>query len=338
ESNHIIAANEGNAIALASGYHMASRKIPLVYMQNSGIGNAVNPLLSLTSEMVYRIPMLLMIGWRGEPDTKDEPQHSAQGEQTIALLEAIKLPYIILSEDSEEALLQLNMAVLQIAQSSSPFALVVRKGVFEKYTMTSSVEQKYALSREEVIKAIVDLQNGSELIVSTTGKTSRELFEYREQLEHSHDRDFLTVGSMGHASQIALGIAITKPNKEVVCIDGDGALLMHMGSMAIIGKTNPNNLIHIIINNGAHESVGGQATVGFDIDMPQIAKSCGYAYANVVSDIGSLKSAFIDARNSNGPSLIEVRVKVGSRADLGRPSIPPLSNKRKFMTFIKEDL
>ncbi len=336
-SNHIIAANEGNAIALAAGYHMASRKIPMVYMQNSGFGNAVNPLMSLTSEAVYRIPMLLMIGWRGEPNIKDEPQHIAQGAQTIAFLEAAQIPYVVLSPDENEAILQLNMAVLQISQSSSPFAIVVRKDTFEKYSMNSKIETEYKLSREDVIKAIVDKQNGSEVIVSTTGKTSRELFEYRDKIDQNHDRDFLTVGSMGHASQIALGVAITKPNTEVVCIDGDGALLMHMGSMAIIGKANPNNLIHIIINNGAHESVGGQATVGFDIDIPKLAKANNYKYAITVNDLNSFDKAFEEARESDGSSLIEVRVKLGSRKDLGRPSIPPLSNKRKFMSFLKDN-
>ncbi|RLD44397.1 MAG: phosphonopyruvate decarboxylase [Bacteroidetes bacterium] len=337
DSNHIIAANEGNAIALAAGYHMASRKIPMVYMQNSGFGNAINPLMSLTSEAVYRIPMLLMIGWRGEPNIKDEPQHIAQGAQTIAFLEAAQIPYVVLSPDENEAILQLNMAVLQISQSSSPFAIVVRKDTFEKYSMNSKIETEYKLSREDVIKAIVDKQNGSEVIVSTTGKTSRELFEYRDKIDQNHDRDFLTVGSMGHASQIALGVAITKPNTEVVCIDGDGALLMHMGSMAIIGKANPSNLIHIIINNGAHESVGGQATVGFDIDIPKLAKANNYKYAITVSDIESFNKAFEEVRESDGPSLIEVRVKIGSRKNLGRPSIPPLSNKRKFMSFLKDN-
>jgi len=331
KERNIIAANEGNAIGLAAGYHMATGKIPLVYLQNSGIGNTVNPLLSLTDKQVYNIPVLLMIGWRGEPGKKDEPQHITQGEVTLDLLDAMKIPYLVLEGDAKEIEHQLKTAVNTIETSGSSFALVVKKGVFEKYSIKAKLENSYELSREEAIKIIVNHLDGSEVVVSTTGKTSRELFEYREELNQAHDKDFLTVGSMGHSNQIALGIAISKPHRKVICIDGDGAMLMHMGSMAIVGNLAPKNYLHIVINNGAHESVGGQPTVSFGIDIPAIAKANGYKFTRLVSNHEELKNTLISLNSDDYPALIEVRVKMVSRDDLGRPTIKPADNKKEFM-------
>lgn len=331
KKNHIIAANEGNAIALAAGYHMATQKIPMVYMQNSGIGNAVNPLLSLTDEKVYSIPLLLMIGWRGEPGIKDEPQHIKQGEVTPDLLDAMKIPYLILSMEENEAETQLKDAIDKINSSSSAYAILIKKGTFDKYSIKESVASSYSLSREDAIQVIVNQLNGDEIIVSTTGKTSRELFETRANLNQPHHSDFLTVGSMGHSSQIALGIALSKPEKKIICIDGDGALLMHMGSLAITGNMAPENFIHILINNGAHESVGGQPTVGFTLDIPSIAKANNYKSAVAVSNKKELIEALGNIDKTNCPALIEVKVRVGSRDDLGRPTIKPIDNKKSFM-------
>ncbi len=329
--NHIITANEGNAVALAAGHHMATGKIPLVYMQNSGIGNAVNPLLSMADRQVYSIPMLLLIGWRGEPGAKDEPQHITQGELTLGLLETMRIPYQVLKSDPKEAQEQIESITAEIEQSSSAYALVVKQGTFEKYSIKQKIETAYTLSREDAIKQIVDGLDGTEVIVSTTGKTSRELFEYRAQLGHPHHADFLTVGSMGHSAQIALGIALAKPQRRVICIDGDGALLMHMGSLAITGAVAPENFIHIVINNGAHESVGGQPTVAFSMDIPAMALAAGYKRATSVSSAQELKRVLNNISSTTCPMLIEVKVKVGSRDDLGRPTIKPVDNKRDFM-------
>ena len=328
---NIIAANEGNAVGLAAGYYMATGNIPMVYLQNSGIGNTVNPLLSLTDKKVYNIPVLLMIGWRGEPDKKDEPQHITQGEVTLDLLEAMHIPYLVLEGDTESIEEQLDTAINTIKTSGSSFAIVVRKGIFEKYSIKAKLESTYELSREDAIKIIVDQLDGSEVIVSTTGKTSRELFEYREELKQSHDKDFLTVGSMGHSSQIALGIAISKPDRKVICIDGDGAMLMHMGSMAIVGNLTLKNYLHFVINNGAHESVGGQPTVSFGIDIPAIAKANGYKFARLVSNHEELINIINNLKSDDYPALVEVRVEVGARDDLGRPTIKPADNKLDFM-------
>lgn len=332
--NHIIAANEGNAVGLAAGYHMATGKVPLVYMQNSGIGNTVNPLLSLTDKQVYNIPLLLMIGWRGEPGVKDEPQHVTQGEVTTDLLEAMRIPYEVLSADEAEAAKQVEQLVNSIKQSNSPVALLVKKGTFEKYSIKGKIENDYALSREDAIKQIVDQLEGDEVIVSTTGKTSRELFEYRASLKQAHSADFLTVGSMGHSSQIALGIAIGKPEAKIICIDGDGALLMHAGGLAIIGSQAPANFLHIVINNGAHESVGGQPTVGFELDIPAMALANNYKSAYSVSSADEL-SEVLKLNHKGGPVLVEVKVRVGSRDDLGRPTIKPVDNKKDFMNNLK---
>ena len=329
--NHIISVNEGNAIAIATGYHMATRKIPLVYMQNSGIGNAVNPLLSLVDEKVYSIPMLIMIGWRGQPGVKDEPQHIKQGEVTLDLLDAMKIPYTILSKDKMEVEQQIQNAITRVKQNNAPYAILVKKGTFEKYSIKQKIKISYEMCREDAVKQIVNQLSGDEVIISTTGKTSRELFEYRTELNHPHHADFLTVGSMGHASQIALGIALQKPNKKIICLDGDGALLMHMGGLSIVGSMMPKNFIHIVVNNGAHESVGGQPTVGFNIDMPNLALANNYKMALSVETVEELNNALKSISADTCPALIEVKVRVGSRNDLGRPTVNPAENKVAFM-------
>lgn len=329
--DHIITANEGNAVALAAGYHMATQKIPLVYMQNSGIGNAVNPLLSLNDPEVYNIPALLMIGWRGEPGVKDEPQHVKQGKVTIDLLDAMKIPYLILDSDESSAQNQIDIAINKVKETNSSFAILIRKGTFESYKAEVKQIKDYTLSREDAIKIILNHIDGSEIIVSTTGKASRELFENRAALKQGHDSDFLTVGSMGHASQIALGIALNKPKRNIICLDGDGAVLMHMGAFSIIGTQAPSNFLHIVINNGAHESVGGQPTVALEIDLPQIALANNYKNAISISTEEDLLSALTAFDASISPTLIEVKVNIDSRSDLGRPTILPINNKSDFM-------
>lgn len=327
---NIIAANEGNAVGLAAGYHLATGKVGCVYMQNSGEGNIVNPLLSLVDEDVYHIPMLLVIGWRGEPGVHDEPQHVKQGKVTLSLLETMGVPYAVLDENWET---QVAQALTQIRETNGVSALIVRKGTFEDYVLQKQTLSSLPLSREEAIKIVVDKLRKDDIVVSTTGMISRELFEYREALGQGHGADFLTVGSMGHASQIALGIALQKPKRRVVVFDGDGALLMHMGGLAIIGDYCPKNLVHIVFNNGAHDSVGGQPTVGQKIDIEAIAKAVGYADVISVDSQMSLMFAMNHVNNAviEGTSLINVNVRKGNRKDLGRPTTTPIQNKEAFM-------
>lgn len=334
---NIIAANEGAAVSIAAGHYMASGRLPLVYMQNSGLGNTVNPLLSLMDEKVYALPVLLMIGWRGEPGVKDEPQHVKQGEVTLDLLEAIQIPYIVLSDKEEEALQQTDGILQKAKEESRPHAIVVRKGIFGKYQLRNKLGNDYPLSREEALKLVVDQLEENDVVVSTTGKLSRELFEYREVLHQGHGQDFLTVGSMGHSSSIALGIALEKPERAVWCLDGDGAFIMHMGAISNIGTLKPHNYRHIVFNNGAHESVGGQPTVGFQLDIPAIARACGYFAVYSVSTYEEIKQALQILSEIEGPALVEIRVKIDSRENLGRPTTTPVENRRNFIDFLKNE-
>lgn len=332
---NIISANEGTAIAVAAGHYLATGKTPLVYMQNSGIGNAVNPLLSLADEKVYSIPMILLIGWRGEPGVHDEPQHIKQGEVTIPMLKAMGIDSIILPHEDIAAISAIKMTVANAKLNSKPYAIIVKKDSFGKYKLLNEVVNPYSLSREDAMKCVIDNIPQNCAIVSTTGKLSRELFEYRESRNESHEHDFLTVGSMGHASSIALGIALSHPEKKVFCFDGDGAFLMHMGALSNIGKLAPKNFIHILFNNGAHESVGGQPTLGFAIDSLSIAKACGYAHTTTALTRDEIKSALDNININNGPVLIEIKVGINSRDNLGRPSTTPAQNKTAFMNALE---
>ena len=334
--NNIVAANEGNALAIASGHYLATGNPALVYMQNSGQGNIINPLASLNDPLVYSIPALLVIGWRGEPNKKDEPQHKKQGLVTLKLLDALDIEYSILTEEDDTNIWQkkISEAVEYMKREKKPYAIVVTKGTFSTYKLKEQSKVNFEMSREDAIKEIVNALGDEDTIVSTTGMASRELFEEREARNMGHEKDFLTVGSMGHASQIALGIALSKPKRTVYCLDGDGALLMHLGGLAIIGSQKVENFRHIVINNGAHDSVGGQSTVGFDIDIPSIARSCGYNETFTVSTVKDLKIALAKLINSKGAALLEVKVRKGSRKDLGRPTTSPIENKEAFMKFL----
>ena len=334
--NNIIAANEGGAIGLAAGYHLATGKIPVVYMQNSGEGNIINPLMSLTDKDVYNIPLLLLIGWRGEPGIKDEPQHVKQGKVTLSLLETMGIKYEILSQDEEKCSIQLERAKKYMEETNEAFALIVQKGAFCDYKLQNKAETMFSLSREKAIQIVTSSIEENAIIVSTTGMISRELFEYRESVKQGHEKDFLTVGSMGHASQIALGIALQQKSRKIYCFDGDGATLMHMGSMAITASMKPTNYIHIIFNNGAHDSVGGQPTVGLQMNLPKIAEACGYQKAFSVSNIEELKQQIETIKTVSGPTLLEIKVRKGARKDLGRPTTTPIQNKEALMSFLNK--
>lgn len=336
KDQHIICANEGNAVALASGYYLSTGKIPVVYMQNSGMGNMTNPILSLADRDVYSIPILLLIGWRGEPGIKDEPQHIKQGKVTLELLKTLGIPYKILNASSHNIISLIREMVKQAYSLSAPVAIVVRKGTFEAYELSKLVKSEYSLSREQALKAVVDELSEQDIVISTTGKTSRELFEYREELNQDHDRDFLTVGSMGHSNHIALGIAIMKKDRKVFCFDGDGAALMHLGSLPIIGSISPVNYNHILFNNGSHDSVGGQPTVGLMVDFCKIAIASGYTWTKRVQTIEDIKLSLKEMRERNGPNFLEIMVCKGARKDLGRPTTTPVENKIRFMKFLSK--
>lgn len=336
---HIIAANEGNAIALAAGYHLATGQVGMVYMQNSGLGNAINPLTSLVDPAVYAIPVLLLIGWRGEPGVHDEPQHITQGAVTLPQLDALNIPYSILPKEMGAALECLDTALQTLKQRQCPYAIVVRRGSFAKYGQVAKEKSvaELPLAREDAVRKIAASLHDDDIVVSTTGKTSRELFEYRTSTNSNElGQDFLTVGSMGHASQIALGIALQKPDRQVYCLDGDGALIMHMGGLAIIGNQPADNFKHIILNNGAHDSVGGQPTTAFKIDIPSIARACGYKGTRQAKSDRELSDALTWLQAAKGPALLEIRVRKGARSDLGRPTATPQQNKKAFMQHLQK--
>ena len=334
-AHNIIAANEGGAIGLAAGHYLATGQPACVYMQNSGEGNIINPLASLTDPEVYHIPVLLLIGWRGRPGVHDEPQHVKQGKVTTGLLNVMGINYEVLSKEEDKAAKQIDKAVAAL-HKKEVFALVIEKDTFEDYKLQNVEQNDLTMSREEAIQTVAAALGERDCIVSTTGMISRELFEYRAAMNQGHERDFLTVGSMGHASQIALGIAMAKPERKVWCFDGDGAAIMHMGSMAIVASKHPQNFMHVIFNNGAHDSVGGQPTVGLEIDLPAVARAVGYRQVASVSSKDELTSFLADVERQEGPMLLQVCVKKGNRKDLGRPTTTPVQNKEALMVFLKD--
>ena len=328
--HHIIAANEGNAAALAAGCHLATGKVPVVYLQNSGLGNIVNPVASLLNEKVYGIPCLFIVGWRGEPGVRDEPQHIFQGEITLPLLETLGIPYFVIDKTTTENQVKAKLDEYRaLFTQGRQAAFVVRKGALE-YTGKTVYGNSHAMSREEAIGHILAV-SGDDPVVSTTGKASREVFEYRAAQNQGHGRDFLTVGSMGHSSSIALGIALQKPERRVWCLDGDGAALMHLGAMAVIGTSRPANLIHIVLNNEAHESVGGLPTAAGAVDLPAIARACGYLCVLSADGPEGLDRALAQAKAASRLTFLEVKCALGARDDLGRPTTTPQENKAAFM-------
>jgi len=332
--HHIVAHNEGGSVALASGYHLATGKIPCVYMQNSGIGNALNPVASLTHPKVYGIPMLFVVGWRGEPGVPDEPQHIFQGEITLQLLSDMDMAYFVVDKTtSPEQVKDALLRFTKLFAEGKSAAFVIRKGAFAGNGHVYG--NTHTLNREQAVGIALEAA-GSDPVVSTTGKISRELFEIRNKASQGHGRDFLTVGSMGHSVMIALGIALQQPERRVWCLDGDGAVLMHMGALGIVGSHAPERFIHVVFNNAAHETVGGMPTVAGGADLAAIALACGYRYVHEANDAQSLKIALEQAKAQKGPVFVEALVALGSRADLGRPTVSTQENKRAFIEFLCE--
>ena len=332
--HHIIGANEGNCVALAAGYHLATGKVPVVYLQNSGEGNIVNPVAPLLHEQVYGLPCIFLVGWRGEPGGHDEPQHVFQGQITLPLLEVLGIRHMIVdkSVQPEDVRVWLAESRKELA-AGRQLAFVIRKGALS-YDHVPEFKNAYTMRREEIIRCLVEL-SGESFIVSTTGKASRELFEIREARGEGHGRDFLTVGSMGHSSSIALSLALQQPERYFICLDGDGSALMHLGAMAVIGAKRPANLLHIVINNQAHESVGGHPTVAGSIDLCGIARACGYPWVCKAANLQEFARAVQQGRDAGKCAFIEVDAAIGARPDLGRPTSTPGENKQALMAALQ---
>lgn len=333
--NHIIAANEGAAVGLAAGYHIATGKYPVVYLQNSGFGNIINPLLSLVDPEVYKIPIVFVMGWRGEPGTTDEPQHMKQGKVTESMLRSIDTKYVILEGSEEIITKQMDECFNYMKNNGAPFVFIIKKGTFSEYKLIKETMTNFELGREDALKIVLSSFKENDIIVSTTGMLSRELYEYREFMGQTHDNDFLTVGSMGHSSQIALGIALQKKDKKIYCLDGDGSIIMHMGSLSIIGDKSPHNFKHIVFNNGAHDSVGGQSTVGFSTDLCKIACACNYKQVFAAATKIDIERNIKEFILCEGPAFFEIKINKGYRENLGRPTTNPIQNKDSFMRSLK---
>ena len=334
KDKHVLAANEGNAIGLAAGYHMATGTVPIAYMQNSGLGNATNPLISLTDPEVYAIPMVLLIGWRGDPGSSDWPQHKRQGELTPVFLNSLKIPYRVLEGDAENAIENTEWAIKTAAEGGHPTALLAKKGVFEKGEKArfTPADSEYIMSREEAMAAVLDCAPKDAIYIATTGRATRELHELRNVRGEGHCNDFLNVGAMGHASSIAAGIASAHPERTVICFDGDAAALMHMGSFAINASLNLPNFLHIVLNNGVHESVGGQTSVGYTANYTGIARAAGYQTGEATVDTESgLQAAVRERLAAGGPAFIDMRIRKGMRDDLPKLIITPVEIKEQFM-------
>ncbi len=336
DDRHVIAANEGGAVAIAAGHYLGTGAPAAVYLQNSGLGNTMNPLVSLADPAVYAIPMVLIIGWRGEPGGHDEPQHLAQGGVMLKMLDAIGMPHYVAPADDEAFAEVAREAVRRATSESRPVAIVVPKGIITDYESTPAARGDLPLTREAAVMLVADVVQPNAAIIATTGKTSRELYEYRIRGGHSTERDFLMVGSMGHASQIALGLALTDPDRPIWVLDGDGAVIMHMGSLAVIGEHAPQNLRHVVLNNHVHDSVGGQPTPTGRTDFAELGRAAGYVHAETASDESGVTAAIERIAKSPGPALLEVLVRPGARPDLGRPQTSPEQNKQALMRWLRQ--
>ena len=329
ECEHIIATNEGEALAISAGYHLSTGDIPVVYLQNDGFLNLMNPLTSLVDKYVYSIPALLLISWRGAPERKDAGQHKRIGEIISDLLDLLDIPYHVYDGDNNKLRDAIDKGISRAKKENMPYAILFFKGDIESYPCPHEVAAE--MSREEAINTIMNNTDEEAIFVSTTGKTSRELFEYREK--EGHEKDFLNVGAMGYANAIGFGLALNT-NKKIFVLDGDGAVLMHMGNIATIGHYKPRNYYHILLNNFSYDSTGGQPTVATNIKFCEIAKAVGYTYAAEVKTRAELVEEIKHLDKIDGPAFLVVYVKKGSRGDLGRPTVPLIELKREFMGFL----
>lgn len=328
---HYVTANEGAAVGLAVGAFLASGSPACIYMQNSGIGNIVNPLASLANDDVYGIPMLFIVGWRGEPGVKDEPQHVFQGKITCKLFDTLDVPYSVADKDTtDEQWQEILTRAKTYLDKNLQFAIIVKKGTFEP-DKEFVWKNGNTLNRETVLGKLLQIIPREAYIISTTGKISRELYEQSNAQFGNHDNIFMTVGGMGHASMIAFGVAQEKKDKTIVCIDGDGAALMHMGALPFIASQAPENFRHIVINNQAHESVGAMPTGCQETSFAEVAKAAGYAYTERITDEEGLKQLENKLAGIKGPALYEIMVSLDSRKDLGRPKETAKENRDAFM-------
>lgn len=333
---YINAANEGTAVGLAAGWHLATKRFPVVMIQNSGIGNVINPLLSLVDPRVYKIPMLFLIAWRGEPGKKDEPQHIVQGGIMSSLLADLGVTSEVLPGYDEGAEAALDLAHFHLRTKGSPFAFLVRRKTFLTYTSTKETTQKHSLSREDAIHVMLEHIGKFDSLISGAGVSSRELIEIREKKGILFNQDFYCLGAKGHSSSIAMGIALAKPSKMIYVLDSDGSFFMHMGAAAQIGSRKIPNLRHIILNNHVHETSGGVPSVGDTVDFVKLAEGCGYVYSASASTKEEVIKHLENMKTIQGSGLLEIKIRSFSKLDTRPPKIGPKENKENFMDFLNQ--
>jgi phosphonopyruvate decarboxylase len=324
---------ERDAVGWAAGYHAATEKIGTVYLQNSGLGNIVNPVTSLLDPAVYSIPVLLLIGWRGRPGEPDEPQHIRMGAMTESLLDLMGIRYTHLPDTLQAAEQVIAEAKHFMRAESAPYALIVPRKTFTPSAdrQEEPAPRQYELGREQALAILLETLHENDIIVATTGKLSRELFAYREAAGSGHGQDFLMVGSMGLASSFAAEIALQRPEQRVYILDGDGALLMNAGVLSTIGYYAPENLVHLVFDNHAYDSTGGQPSTSSATDFARTALANSYKEAAVVSSAEELRKSLNRLPKQTGPTMLVIKVRKGARPDLGRPTTSPVENKFNFM-------
>ena len=328
---NIVPCNECEATAIATGYYLATKKIGVIYMQNSGFGKTINPLTSLCDPDVYSIPVLLLIGWRGEPGKVDEPQHKKMGKVLLPLLETLKVPYNVLEPDVNQIENDCKKALIYFKNNQGPYAFIIRSNFFENYPMKDKVQFNYELVRDEVINLILDNASESDIIVSSTGYISREVYEYREARKKDHNKSFYNVGSMGCACSIGLSIALQKSDRRIIVLDGDGAIIMQMGAFTTIGKYSPSNFVHIIFDNNAHESTGGQPTNSATVNFVKIALAANYKRGKEIKTKKDLIDAIPEIKSEKGPIIFVIKIKMGTKPNLKRPEKSPIELKQDFI-------
>ncbi|MGA8944169.1 MAG: phosphonopyruvate decarboxylase [Thermoactinomyces sp.] len=338
ECNYIAAVNEGDAIAIASGASLGGEK-SVVLMQNSGLANAVSPLTSLNAP--FRIPLLGFVSLRGEPGLSDEPQHELMGRITTKLLDLMEIPWDYLSDDMEENKQKLIRANQHI-EHNRPFFFVVKKGTFDQvflHKRQSRIHHNQVKvqgrtedqlpSRLEVLEVINSLKDSQTVQLATTGKTGRELYEIEDA-----ENNLYMVGSMGCISSLGLGLSLTQKNKDIVVIDGDGSLLMRMGSLATNGYYHPPNMIHILLDNNCYDSTGGQITVSRNANFVDIAASCGYKRSVYVHHLKELEYFLKEWKETKGLTFLYMRISEKTKNNLGRPKIKPFEVKERLQRFL----
>jgi len=327
ETRYVLASSEGDALAIASGIWLAGG-MGVVFCQNSGLGNMVNPLTSMNEP--FGIPALLLVTWRGKPGVKDEPQHKRMGEITPELLSLIGVEWELLPQEEGTALEVLKRACNFIRRVQRPYALVMSRSTFTSDEDIAIPSSNYP-SRSEALAAFLDNVDAGAVVIATTGKTGRELFTLDDRCGH-----FYCVGSMGYASSVAHGIALGS-KRRVYLLDGDGAAIMHMGNLTSIGSSHPANLIHIVLDNGCYDSTGAQPTASTSVDFVALALAVGYAQAQSCRSQGDFVLALRSHLPGTGPRLLHVPIRMGSMSQLGRPTTTPYDVARRLRELLMED-